>query len=109
MVEFTIWIQTPEGTTSDGDKAALVSTALELSPDAVDTQTAFDQKTGVISSSIRIRAFSLEGAQEIAIRAFTAALGLAALSSDHGWLDIRTRDRNDLDGQNHANVAPPSP
>lgn len=88
MVDFTILIQTPEDTTIDEDKAALVSTALELSPDVAGAQTALAQETGVISSSMRICAFSLDAAQEIAIRVFTAALSLAGLSSDHGWLDV---------------------
>jgi hypothetical protein len=108
MVEFTILIQTPEDTTTDGDKAALVSTALELSPDVTGAQTALAQETGVISSSMRISAFSLDAAQEIAIRVFTAALGLAGLSSDHGWLDVETRDRKDPDGRDHVNVVHPS-
>jgi hypothetical protein len=108
MVDFTIWIQTPEDTTTDADKAALVSMALELSPDVVGAQTALAKETGVISASMRIRAYSVDAAREIAIRVFTAALGLAGLSSDHGWLDVETRDRKDPDGRDHVNVAPPS-
>jgi hypothetical protein len=108
VVELTILIQTPEETTTDGDKAALVSTALELSPDVVGAQTALAQETGVISSSIRICAFSLDAAQEIAIRIFTAALGLAGLSTDHGWLDVEAGDRKDSEGRNHVSVAHPS-
>jgi hypothetical protein len=91
--EFTIWIRTPEHTTTDGDLAALVSTALELSPDVVGAQTALAQGTGAISASIRIHAFSIDAAHEIAIRVFTAALGLAGLSSDHGWLSVEEPDR----------------
>ena len=93
MREFTIWIQTPEHTTTDGDKAALVSTALELSPDVVGAQTALAEGTGAVSASIRIHAFSIDAAHEIAIRVFTAALGLAGLSSDHGWLSVEEPDR----------------
>jgi hypothetical protein len=74
----------------------------------VGAQTALAQETGVISSSLRIRAFSLDAAQEIAIRVFTAALGLAGLSSDHGWLDVHAGDRKDSEGRNHAGVAHPS-
>jgi hypothetical protein len=108
MVEFTILIQTPEDTTTDGDKAALVSTALQLSPDVVGAQTALAQETGVISSSLRVCAFSPDAAQDIAIRVFTAALGLAGLSSDHGWLVVHAGDREDPEGRNHVSVTPPS-
>jgi hypothetical protein len=88
MVDFTIGIQTPEDTTTDEDKVALVSTALELSPDVVGAETALARETGVISASMRIDALSRDAAHEIAIRVFTSALGLAGLSSDHGWLDV---------------------
>ena len=46
------------------------------------------RETGTISAAIRIRAFTVDGAQEVALRVFTAALGLAGFRSDPGWLYI---------------------
>jgi hypothetical protein len=45
---------------------------------------------------------------KIAIRIFTAALGLAGLSTDHGWLDVEAGDRKDSEGRYHVSVAHPS-
>lgn len=88
MHEFTIRIETPKGTDSDGEKAAQVDDAIEPRPQITSVVTDHSGQSGTISSTFRVRARTVDDAQEIALRAFTAALLVASISSEHGWLLI---------------------
>jgi hypothetical protein len=46
----------------------------------------FTIRIETISSTFRVRAGTVDDAQEIALRVFTAALVVARVSSEHGWL-----------------------
>ena len=84
--EFTIRIETPPGTECDEEKAAQVDDAIEPRPEITSVTTDHSSQSGTISSTFRVRAPTVDDAQEIALRAFTAALLVASISSEHGWL-----------------------
>jgi hypothetical protein len=86
--EFTIHIETPQGTECDGEKAAQVDGAIETRPEITFTATEHSSQSGTISSTFRVRARTVDDAQEIALRAFTAALLVARISTGRGWLLI---------------------
>ena len=81
-------IETPNGTDCDGKKAAQVDDAIELITQITSVVTDHSSQSGTISSTFRVRARTVDDAQEIALRAFTAALLVASVSSEHGWLLI---------------------
>ena len=85
--EFMVRIETPNGTDCDGEKAAQVDDAIEPRPQIASVVTDHSSQSGTISSTFRVRARTVDDAQEIALRAFTAAL-VASVSSEHGWLLI---------------------
>jgi hypothetical protein len=86
--EFTIRIQTPRGTTTDEAAAARVATAIDSAEEIAGAETTLDARQRTISTSLRVKATTLDEAQETALRIFTGALGLAQVVSMHGWLLI---------------------
>lgn len=88
MHEFTIRIETPKGTQRAEEKAAQVDDAMEPRPQITSVVTDHSSQSGTISSTFRVRARTVDDAQEIALRAFTAALLVASVSSEHGWLVV---------------------
>ena len=86
MHEFTIRIETPKGTECDEEKAAQVDDAIEPRPEITFVATDHSSQSGTISSTFRVRAGTVDDAQEIALRVFTAAHVVARVSSEHGWL-----------------------
>lgn len=86
--EFTIRIQTPRGTTTDEAAAARVAAAIDSAGEIAGAETTLDTRQGTISTSLRVRATTLDEAQETALRIFTGALALAQVVSIHGWLLI---------------------
>jgi hypothetical protein len=83
--EFTLSIETPEGTTTDEDVRARVEEALRTSSDVSGAATILHHGAGTISSTFQVEAPRLDVAQMIAIRVFADALRGAGLSGDSLW------------------------
>ena len=88
MYEFTIRVETPSGTECDAEKAAAVDEAMELGPQITRIESGHSTRSGTISSTFRVRAASIDDAQELALRVFSRALVVARISSEHGWLVV---------------------
>lgn len=85
MPEFTLSIETPEGTTTDEDVWARVEETLRASSDVSGAATILDHRAGMISSTFQVEAPRLDIAQMIGIRVFADALRGAGLSGDSLW------------------------
>ena len=89
MPEFTLSIETPEGTATDEDVMALFDEAMRASEEVRSSTAILDHGAGTISSTFQVEAPTLEVAQMIAIRVFADALISAVLSGDSLWPDRR--------------------
>jgi hypothetical protein len=85
MAEFTITIETPEGTTTDEGLLGRFHDAINDDPVALRPSARLDVPHGVILSTFQVRAESLEKAQTIGIRAFVDALTIAGLEGEGLW------------------------
>jgi hypothetical protein len=83
--EFTLSIETPEGTTTDEDVMARFGEAMRASKEVRGLTAILDHGAGTISSTFQVEAPTLEVAQMIAIRVFADALRSAGLSGDSLW------------------------
>jgi hypothetical protein len=88
LEEFTIRIETPGGTECDGEKAAAVDHAMQETRTITRIETDHSSRSGTIASTFRVRAPTADVAEELALQAFTAALAIARVESDHGWLVV---------------------
>ena len=83
--EYTIAIETPEGTTTDEDVMDRFDEAMRASEEVSGSAAILDHERGVISSRFQVEAGTLANAQTIGIRAFVDALWLAGLNGDGLW------------------------
>jgi hypothetical protein len=91
MHEFTLRIETPPGTTMSDEARASVDEALRASSYVTGPKATLDLETGVIASTFRVEADTVEAAEETGIRVFHAALDAARVMCDHGWLLVEAR------------------
>jgi len=84
LPEFTLSIETPEGTTTD-DVMARFDETMRASEEVRGSTAILDHGAGTISSTFQVEAPTLEVAQMIAIRVFADALRSAGLSGDSLW------------------------
>jgi hypothetical protein len=87
--EFTLSIETPEGTTTDEAVMARFDEAMRASEEVSGSTAILDHGTGTISSTFQVEAPTLEVAQMIAIRVFADALRGAGLKGDSLWQIVR--------------------
>jgi hypothetical protein len=85
--EFTVSIETPEGTTTDEAVMARFDEAMRASDEVSGSTAILDHGAGRISSTFQVEAPTLEVGQMIAIRVFTDALRSAGRSGDGLWRD----------------------
>lgn len=85
MPEFTLSIQTPEGTTTDEHVMARFDEAMRASKEVRGSTAILDHGAGTISSTFQVEAPTLEVAKMIAIRVVADALRSAGLSGDSLW------------------------
>lgn len=90
LPEFTIRIETPDGTECDDEKAVAFDKAMVPSDTITRIETNHSGPSGTIASTFKVRAASIDEAQELALQVFTAALATAHVRSEHGWLVIET-------------------
>jgi hypothetical protein len=83
--EYTIAIETPEGTTTDEDVMGRFDEAMRASEEVSGSTAILDHERGVISSRFQVEAGTLANAQTIGIRVFVDALWLAGLNGDGLW------------------------
>jgi hypothetical protein len=51
-------------------------------------ETDHSSRSGTIASTFKVRAPTADKAEELALQAFTAALAVAHVEGDHGWLVV---------------------
>jgi len=85
MPEYTITIETPEGTTTDENALGRFDEAMRASDEVSGSTALLDHRLGTISSTFRVEADTLEDAQTIGIRVFLAALWVAGLDGEGLW------------------------
>ena len=85
MPEFTLSLETPQGTTTDEDVLGRFDEAMRASEELSGSTAILDHDTGTISSTFQVKAPTLEVAQMIATRVFADALRSAGLSGDSHW------------------------
>lgn len=88
LEEFTIRIETPDGTECDEEKAAAFDEAMVPSGAITRIETSHSSRSGTIASTFGVRAPSIDEAQDLALQVFTAALATAQVRSEDGWLVI---------------------
>ena len=82
MPEFTLSLETPDGTTTDEDVTGRFDEAMRASEEISGSTAILDHDAETISSTFQVKAPTLEVAQMIAIRVFADALRSAGLSGD---------------------------
>ncbi|MGH3040598.1 MAG: hypothetical protein ACRDNG_02455 [Gaiellaceae bacterium] len=85
MPEFTLSIETPQGTTTDEDVMGRFDEAMRASEEVSGSTAILDHDAGTISSTFQVSAPTLEVARMIATRVFADALRNAGLSGDSLW------------------------
>ena len=85
MPEFTLSLETPEGTTTDEDVMSRFDEAMRASEEVSGSTAILDHDAGTISSTFQVSAPTLEVARMIATRVFADALRNAGLSGDSLW------------------------
>jgi hypothetical protein len=83
--EFTLSLETPQGTTTDEDVMGRFDEAMRASGEVDGSTAILDHDAGTISSTFQVSAPTLEVARMIAIRVFADALRNAGLSGDSLW------------------------
>ena len=85
LPEYTIMIETPEGTTTDEAVLGRFHEAILESSELRGPSALLDHERGVISSRFQVEADTLAEAQDVGIRVFVDALWLAGLNGDGLW------------------------
>jgi hypothetical protein len=85
LPEFTLSIETPEGTTTDEDVMARFDETMRASEEVRGSTAILDHRAGTISSTFQVEAPTPEVAQMIAIRVVADALRSVGPSGDALW------------------------
>jgi hypothetical protein len=83
--EFTLSIETPEGTTTDEDVMGRFEEAMRASEEVSGSTAILDHDAGTISSTFQVEADTRENAETIGIRVFVNALWVAGLNGEGLW------------------------
>jgi len=83
--EYTITIETPDGTTTDEGVLGRFHEAILGSSEVRGPSGLLDHERGVISSRFQVEAETLEEAQDVGISVFLDALWLAGLNGEGLW------------------------
>jgi hypothetical protein len=101
VTEFTIDIETIEGTASEEETVARVAEGLQAGA-ALDPSASLNTRTGVVAATFQLQAENLQGAVDLAIELFARALEAAGTVPEAGWVNAEevgsltvapTRDR----------------